>query len=91
MFAPNKRRSRQKCRPELARQAAARQAVPAALLATYDSLRLRRHGRVVVRLDGEVFTRAWWPRPHSRFRRRASGKNLSIAAIAAGCYGESEI
>ncbi len=38
---------------ELARQAAARQAVPAALLATYDSLRLRRRGRVVVRLDGE--------------------------------------
>jgi uncharacterized protein len=38
---------------ELTRQAAARQAVPAALLATYDSLRLRRRGRVVVRLDGE--------------------------------------
>ena len=38
---------------ELARQAAARQAVPAALLATYDSLRSRRGGRVVVRLDGE--------------------------------------
>ena len=37
----------------LARQAAARQAVPAILLATYDSLRLRRGGRVVVRLDGE--------------------------------------
>ena len=39
--------------PELARQTAARQAVPTALLATYDSLRLRRRGRVVVRLDGE--------------------------------------
>jgi len=37
----------------LARQAAARQAVPTTLLATYDSLRLRRGGRVVVRLDGE--------------------------------------
>ena len=38
---------------ELARHAAARQAVPAALLATYDSLRPRRGGRAVARLDGE--------------------------------------
>ncbi len=38
---------------ELARQAAVRQAVPAALLATYDNLRPRRGGRAVARLDGE--------------------------------------
>jgi predicted nucleic acid-binding Zn-ribbon protein len=38
---------------ELARQAAARQAVPAAVLATYDNLRPRRGGRAVAKLDGE--------------------------------------
>ena len=38
---------------ELAQQAAARQAVPAALLATYDNLRPRRGGRAVAKLDGD--------------------------------------
>jgi predicted nucleic acid-binding Zn-ribbon protein len=38
---------------ELAQQAAARQAVPAALLTTYDNLRPRRGGRAVARLDGD--------------------------------------
>jgi uncharacterized protein len=38
---------------ELARQAAARQAVPAAVLTTYDNLRPRRGGRAVAKLDGE--------------------------------------
>ena len=38
---------------ELAQQAAARQAVPAALLAIYDNLRPRRGGRAVAKLDGE--------------------------------------
>jgi hypothetical protein len=38
---------------ELAQQAAARQGVPAALLATYDNLRPRRGGRAVAKLDGE--------------------------------------
>jgi len=38
---------------ELARQAAARQAVPAPLLTTYDNLRPRRGGRAVAKLDGE--------------------------------------
>ena len=38
---------------ELVQQAAARQAVSAPLLTTYDSLRLRRGGRAVAKLDGE--------------------------------------
>ena len=38
---------------ELARQAAARQAAPAALLPSYDRLRVRRGGRAVALLDGE--------------------------------------
>jgi uncharacterized protein len=38
---------------ELTQQAAARQAVPAALLSTYDNLRPRRGGRAVAKLDGE--------------------------------------
>ena len=38
---------------ELAQQAAARQAVPAPLLTTYDNLRPRRGGRAVAKLDGE--------------------------------------
>jgi uncharacterized protein len=38
---------------ELARQAAARQAVPAAVLTTYDNLRPRRGGRAVAKLDGD--------------------------------------
>jgi uncharacterized protein len=37
----------------LTRQTAARQAVPAALLATYDNLRPRRGGRAVAQLDGD--------------------------------------
>ncbi len=38
---------------ELARQAAARKAVPAELLSTYDNLRPRRGGRAVAELDGD--------------------------------------
>jgi uncharacterized protein len=38
---------------ELVQQAAARQAVPAPLLTTYDNLRPRRGGRAVAKLDGE--------------------------------------
>ena len=38
---------------ETARQTAARQAVPATLLATYDNLRPRRGGRAVAQLDGD--------------------------------------
>ena len=38
----------------LAQQAAAREAVPPALLATYDALRARRAGRAVAALDGDV-------------------------------------
>jgi predicted nucleic acid-binding Zn-ribbon protein len=38
---------------ELARQAAARKAVPAELLPTYDNLRPRRGGRAVAELDGD--------------------------------------
>lgn len=38
---------------ELARQAAARHAVPAELLSTYDNLRPRRGGRAVAALDGD--------------------------------------
>ena len=38
---------------ELARQAAARQGIPAELLRTYDTLRPRRGGRAVAELDGD--------------------------------------
>ena len=38
---------------ETARQTAARQAVPATVLITYDSLRPRRGGRAVAQLDGD--------------------------------------
>ena len=44
---------RAKLAAELAQQAAARQAVPAPLLTTYDTLRPRRGGRAVAQLDGD--------------------------------------
>lgn len=61
---------------ELARQAAARQPVPANLLRTYDALRPRRGGRAVAELDGDECSACLVAVPQSKQEAARSGDEL---------------
>ncbi len=61
---------------ELARQAAARQGIPAELLRTYDTLRPRRHGRAVAELDGDECSACLVAVPPSKLEAARFGDEL---------------
>ena len=61
---------------ELARQAAARQGIPAELLRTYDVLRPRRGGRAVAELDGDECSACLVAVPPSKLEAARFGDDL---------------
>jgi len=61
---------------EQARQAAARQAIPADLLRTYDTLRPRRGGRAVAALDGDECSACLVSVPPSKLEAARFGSDL---------------
>ena len=73
---------------ELARQAAARQAVPPALLPSYERLRAAAAAARWPCSTGKNAARARWLCRPKTSRRRVSARSRSTAATAAGCCGE---